>query len=310
MLLLDIPLLSETDYPNGFYAAVGPGGDGRWPGCEIYKSIDGGTTYQSVGGSLVSDTIGLAQSTLGDWTGGNNFDESNFLDVFITDPDNELVSVSEEAVLNGANRFAIGTPNFWEVAQFKTATLTAPQTYRLTGLLRGRYGTEWAMGTHGGSDFFVLLPPSVNINAPAAELGSSRKYKAVTLGQPLADAVSQDFINTGVAVHPYSPAWVEGGRNAAGDITINWARRTRYNGTWRESVEVPLNEALEKYRITFYTAGFAAAVSYFDVTTTASTTTYSAAAQVADFGSLQNPLYCSVWQWGQYGSGYEKRAII
>jgi hypothetical protein len=310
LVLLDIPLLQETDYPNGFYAAVGPAAVGRWPGAEVYKSVDGGSTYTSVGGSLVSDTIGLATSTLGNWTGGNNFDETNHLDVAIDDPDNELVSVSEEAVLNGANRFAIGSASAgWEVAQFKTATLLSAGHYRLTGFLRGRYGTEWAIPGHAAAETFVLLPTSININRPAADLGTARKYKAVTLGQPLADAAPVDFYNVGVAVIPYSPVLVEGGRNAAGDITINWARRTRIGGVWLESVEVPLSEPVEKYRITFYTTAFGAAVSYFEVTA-ATTVTYSAIAQGVDFGSLQNPLYVGVRQWGQYGLGYEGRATI
>ena len=310
LVLLDIPLLQETDYPNGFYAAVGPAAVGRWPGSEVYKSVDGGSTYTSVGGSLVSDTIGIATSTLGNWTGGNNFDETNHLDVAIDDPDNELVSVSEEAVLNGANRFAIGSASAgWEVAQFKTATLLSAGHYRLTGFLRGRYGTEWAIPGHAAAETFVLLPTSININRPAADLGTTRKYKAVTLGQPLADATPVDFLNVGVAVIPYSPVLVEGGRNAAGEIIINWARRTRIGGVWLESVEVPLSEPVEKYRITFYTTAFGAAVSYFEVTA-ATTVTYSAIAQGVDFGSLQNPLYVGVRQWGQYGLGYEGRATI
>jgi hypothetical protein len=310
MVLLDLPLLLETDYPNGFYAAVGPAAPGRWGGAQIFKSIDGGSTYAAVGESLVSDTIGLATSTLGNWTGGNNFDESHYLDVVIADPDNELVSVSEEAVLNGANRFALGTEGTqWEVIQFKTATLTAPQTYRLTGFLRGRYGTEWRMGTHVANEIFVLLPTSININRPAADLGTTRKYKAVTLGTPMADATPVDFYNIGVAVIPYSPVLIHGGRNDVGDITINWARRTRIGGAWLESVEVPLNEPLEKYRITFYTAGFAAVVSYLEVSN-ATTVTYLAVSQGVDFGSLQNPLYVGVRQWGQYGLGYEGRATI
>ena len=310
MVLLDLPLLSESDYPNGFYAAVGPAAVGRWPGAQVLKSVDGGSTYTAAGESLVADTIGSALSTLGNWTGGNNFDEKNRLDVVIDDPDNELVSVSEQAVLNGANRFSIGSASAgWEVAQFKTATLTGPQQYRLSGLLRGRYGTERLIGTHGANETFVLLPTSINVNSPAGEIGASRKYKGVTLGMPSAGVAPVDFINTGVAVKPYTPVLVEGGRNAAGDITINWARRTRINGVWLESVEVPLNEPTEKYRVMFYTTGFAAEKSYFDVTA-ATTVTYLAVSQGVDFGSLQNPLYVGVRQFGQYGLGYETRTTI
>jgi len=309
MVLLDIPLLQETDYPNGFYAAVGPAESGRWPGAQVFKSVDGGSTYTAVGESLVSDTIGTASNVLEDWTGGNNFDESNYLDVTLDDPDNELVSVSEEAILNGANRFAIGSHERWEVAQFKTATLTAPATYRLTGFLRGRYGTEWAIPDHAAAETFVLLPPTININSPAVDIGATRKYKAVTLGTPLADAAPVDFTSHAVAKITYSPVLVEGGRNAAGDITINWARRTRIGGVWLESVEVPLSEPSEKYRVTFYTAGFGAAISYYDITA-ATTATYTALNQSIDFGSPQDPLSVGVRQFGQYGLGYEGRATI
>jgi hypothetical protein len=310
LILLDIPLLNETDYPNGPYAAVGPAAVGRWPGCEVYKSVDGGTTYNSVGGSLLPDVIGTAVNALGNWTGGNNFDESNKLNIILDNPDDVLISVSEAAVLNGANGFVIGSEVIgWEVVQYKTATLTAPGQYTLTGFLRGRFGTEWMIGSHGPAENFVLLRPTININGPSSEIGSPRKYKAVTLGQPLADAAAHDFTNYGIPKRTYSPVLIDGGRNAAGDITINWARRTRINGVWRESVEVPLNEAVEKYRVTFYTAAFGAAISYFEITS-ATTATYSALAQAIDFGTPQNPLCVGVRQWGEYGLGYEGRAII
>ena len=284
---------------------------GAGQGLPYISQSDGGTTYTSVGETLVADTIGLATNTLGNWTGGNNFDETNHLDVALDDPDNELDSYSEDAVLNGAGGYLVGSAaTGWEVFQAKTATLTAPGVYTLTGFLRGRYGTEWMMPLHGASETFIKLRPTININSPTGDLNATRKYKAVTLGMPLADADSEDFVNTGVALKPYSPVHLEGGRDASGNLTIQWMRRTRIGGVWLENVEVPLGETVEYYRIFIYSSNTYATVLREIYQSPNDVYTYTAADQTTDFGSTQATVYCGVVQGGAYGNGYETRGAL
>lgn len=307
MVLLDIPILSSGDFPYGFYAAVAPAASGSWTGAEVYQSNDGGTTYNSVGSSVSADIIGDASSALGNWVGGNNFDESNLLTVTLGFGGGTLSSASETAVLNGANLCAVGSATTgWELLQFKTATLIATDTYILSGFLRGRYGTEWMMPLHSSSETFVMLPTSININGPYAELGSSRKFKGVSFGTTMAAATVQDFTNNGVAIKPLSPVALAAGRTQEGGLQIEWIARVRYNGTWLNNVDVTLTDD-DIYEVQLYTDGTYTTVATGNLAT-GQTITFTEAELFAAFGSpTPATIYFDVAQSGLYGFGYAAR---
>lgn len=304
LLMLDLPLISDSDYPNGHYAAMAGSVDDSWGGGELDKSIDGGTTYSSLLTTLVADTIGTASTVLADFFGGNIFDNINSVTVVIGLGGGTLTSTTELGVLNGANEAMLGD----EIIQFTTATLTAPSTYALTGLLRGRRGTEFATGLHGASEDFVLLPASININGSYAELGVSRKYKGVTSGTLVADATAVDFTNNGVALRPYSAVLLGGGRNEAGDIILNWTPRTRTNGEWVDYVDATMSDAND-WELSFFTdATYASAILITNIYGGSNTYTLSVADQVTLYGSPSpNPLYWSVRQIGAFLLGTEAR---
>lgn len=308
VMLLDLPLIRDTDQPNGHYAALTPAAVGTWSGANLYKSIDGGSSYTTINSTVIGDTVGTVAAAVGNFTGGNSFDETNVITVVLAG--GTLVSASEDAVLNGANPCIIGAASTaWEVLQFKTATLVAANTYELSGLLRGRRGTEWAISTHAASEVFVLLPTTINVTAPFAELGALRKYKAVTFGKTLASAASNDFTNNGIALKPYAPSSIDAGRDGSGNLTVEWMRRSRLGGAWLEGVEVQLNEAVEAYRVRVYTTSGYATVAR-EITTSTETASYTAAEQTTDFGSAQATIYIDVAQLGSYGYGYAARGAV
>jgi len=118
-----------------------------------------------------------------------------------------------------------------------------------------------------------------------------------------------DFTNTGRILRCYSPVLLGGGRNAAGDIVLNWTRRTRVGGAWLNGTEVPLGEASEQYTLNWYSAAYAAllgsdtsATPTFTLTVARQTTLYGGAVAVGD-------LHWGVQQVGALGAGYEARAI-
>ena len=194
LVLLDIPIVSQGDYPFGFYAAAGPTTDGRWPGYSLFKSIDGGTTYNQVASSSTATTMGRVSSgSLASYALGDVVDEST-VTVVLTDADATLETITGTALTNGGNLCAIRSGSTWELCNFRDAVLTGPATYELTGFLRGRKSTTTA--GHADGDTFVLLP-TLNVDAPESELGVSLKYKAVTYGAAVADATAIDFTNTG-----------------------------------------------------------------------------------------------------------------
>lgn len=161
-----------------------------------------------------------------------------------------LTNATESEVLNGANYCVLGG----EILQFTTATLIATNTYQLSGFLRGRRGTEWAMSTHSAGDSSVLAETATwrNISQDNAEIGIERKYRCATFGQKLSEAATVNFENDAARLKPYSPSHIEGFRDASNNLTVNWIRRTRIDGQWRDGVDVPLSEAVELYDVEIY----------------------------------------------------------
>jgi len=301
--LLDIPLVADGDFPNGYYYAVAGLSPTGWPGAVLFKSDDGGVNFAEIADTSNPSSIGRALSVLGDFAGGNTFDELNSVNVVIDSGSPALDSSNTLGVLNGANTAMLGA----EMIQFRTATLVSGSVYTLSGLLRGRRGTDWAMGSHATGDIFVLLPAN-NVNGPFAELASTRVYRGITLGAPLSSEGNISFSNDGTALRPYAPVALGGGRNAAGDIILNWTRRTRIGGAWLDFVDVPLSETVESYQVLFYSDGTYTSQVYA-VNPLVQTYTFTAADQTTVYGSPQATLYWGVLQYGSFEPGYEARAV-
>lgn len=296
LLLLDIPLVRDIDAPNGFYAAMAGAERRSWAGATLFRSIDGGVSYSALVTDTTPDTFGTCSTVLGDFAGGNTFDEGNTLTVVLSPGAGTLESSNELGVLNGANLAAVGSGADIEIIQFRDAILTGTNTYELSGLLRGRKGTEWMIGAHVADESFCLLPTSANPASTFDELGAEFLYKAVTSGRALSTASPVPFTNNGAALRPYSPSHLGGGRNAGGDIILNWTPRER----------IPGGDALD-FTVRVYTDN-----TYSSVVTTigslSTTATYTAANQTIDFGSPQATIYWDVRQNGLYESGPPTRA--
>ena len=286
---LDIPLLRDQDEDAGFYVAA-CGYTSGWSGCILFKSTDSGSTYSEIATITQAATIGYALSALGDFAGGNVFDEANFVDVFLFN--GTLSSVTETQALNGANPIVLGN----EELNFKNAVLIATNTYRVSGFLRGRKGTESAMASHLAGDRFVFADISTwrRISASSAEIGVTRYYKAVSFGMTLQQTSARAFANSADGLECLSVVNPGVGVDAAGNATINFSRRGRLYAEWRDYVDVPLSEATESYEIEVWSYGFAALKRTIAVS--AQTASYTAAQQVTDFGSVQRIFNLKIYQ--------------
>lgn len=311
LILLDLPLIRDTDNSVGFYAAMAGALQPSWVGATLFKSIDGGTTWNSELLDTVSETFGDCSTILGDFTGGNVFDEVNSLTVVLSLGAGTLSSSNRLGVLNGANTAAVGTPGTtgirnMEIIQFRDAQLIGTRTYKLTGLRRGRRGSEWMIPLHASGEKFILLP-ATNVLGDPAELYLDRKYRAVTSGRALSTGAVMDFTNYGIAVLPYAPCKLGGGRESNNDVILNWVRRTRIGGGWRDFTDVPLSEATELYQIRIYGESGYTTVKRV-VTSSTQTYTYSAVDQTTDFGTPQSVVYWGVSQLGTFAWGTEAKA--
>ena len=176
-------------------------------------------------------------------------------DLLVRIASGQLSSSAVLSVLNGANAAAIGdgSTGNWEVIQFESAVLIAPNVYAIRNRLRGQAGSDgimpwsWPVGS-----MFVLLDAAVpQIGLKASERGLVRFYRTglSSLGYADANVVVRQQAFTGIGLRPYSVAHLAAAGAAGSDVVFSWFRRTRIEGDSWESVEVPLGEASERYRI-------------------------------------------------------------
>jgi hypothetical protein len=166
-------------------------------------------------------------------------------DVQLIDPDQWLLSCDDEALVNGANLAVLGS----ELIQFGSAEPLGEGRFRLSRLLRGRGGTEWAMNSHTIDEPFALIQPDSVRPVPLAGWKIGAGITAAVHNLSGTTSNSDAIVLNGESLRPLSPvrakAWIE----ESGDLTIEWTRRTRAASAWVDEVDVPLGERVELYRV-------------------------------------------------------------
>lgn len=307
LVLLDLPALPFDTGSDGVLRAAFVALGDSWTGAALFRSADGGeqggNNFSQIATTSSRAVKGALLDELGDWTGGNLFDTINYIDVVMVY--GELSSVSDLALLNGANAAIVGN----EIVQFRDAELIGAGRYRLTKLLRGRIGTEHEITTHEpGTDFILIDNSLANIAMPSSTFGLLRHYKAVTNTDTLTATSEAPYIYTGKTLRPYSPSHIKGARDGGNNLTITWLRRTRINGEWRDGVDVALGEDSERYEVEILNGS--TVVRTISGLTSASAS-YSAANQTTDFGSPQPSVSVRIYQLSAaFGRGVPREATI
>jgi hypothetical protein len=296
--LLDIPPLRDQDARNysHYWAAHGLLSD--WPGATLVKFND--DTYTAVATTSSASVAGYATTALGGFTGKNVFDESNTVRVFVN---GTLETKTTIQVLAGGNVAKLGD----EVISFRTATLVSTGVYDLTGLLRGRLGTDWATADHAVNDEFVLLTTAMrNVEVQSSDLNVAKLYGSISNGRTLEDASYSSFTYTGNNLKPFSPVHLGGGTTGTGTAwTIRWMRRSRLAWEWIDGVDVDADETAYNFEVRIHDSSGTVLRTITVSSATAGadgriSTTYSNADQTTDFGEHQKVLYVSVRQIGAY----------
>jgi hypothetical protein len=156
-----------------------------------------------------------------------------------------LFHCDDDGLMAGANLAMLGN----ELIQFGRAEELEPGTYRLSRLLRGRRGTEWAAAGHEIGEPFCLVDQAVRpIELSPAAAGSMLTAIAHGIGDaaPLPRA---ERLVSGEAMRPPSPChlagWVSGGL-----LRAEWVRRSHRGWAWLDEVGVADDSFSEAYRVT------------------------------------------------------------
>lgn len=207
--------------------------------------------------------------------------------------------------------------NGGELIQFQTCTKTGDNTYVLTGLHRGLYGTEPVVLNHSPTDTFVLLG---DVN------GNLDETSIVPIPAALGTSRGKGIVVTFGTTNPYQSAHVQAvyagnlrqriiagfkASLAGGNMTMTWERSTRYAGddALADGAEVvPLNSPIESYEL-YLCKGTGASLNIYDPSTymrrvtvqNARTFVYTSAMMTADtFVPALHQLTVVIWQSGAY----------
>lgn len=298
LALLDLPLGVEELPTRARLFAAAAGDEAGWRRAALMASLDGGASWDALGAQPQPAIMGRSLNAL-EPASSAMFDDKGELEVELLNETMWLEGRSDAALAGGANLAALGR----ELLQFGRAEPLGGNRFRLTRLLRGRLGTEWA-SEHSADDAFVLIErESLALIEPGAgALGAEARLLASGLGDGPEGVSAATFV-TGEAIRPPSPVHLRAERRADGAIAIGWTRRSRNGWAWLDSAEAPLGEQSKAYRLTLSGAGFERSVELPD-----SGFLYSAGAQAAD--GLTGPLTISVAQLGSLAASREARLIL
>ncbi len=302
---LDLPLLRGDELPEcGYVAAL----QSPWPGgVAIYTSPET-TGYQL---RALASAPAVMGTILDPMPAGPEGVMDLATHIRVEVGGGELVSVSGLQLLSGANAAAVrNEAGEWEVFQYAAATLVAPSTYELSGLLRGQAGTGHAMRSPlaSGARFVALTVEVEAIPLTVDELHLPLSWRFGPSARAIGDVSYQDRQHafSGIGLRPLSPVHVKG-RRSAGDLIITWIRRTRLGGDNWEAAEVPLAEESERYEVDIMSGTTAVRT----LSANEPSVVYSAAEQIADFGATQPACTVIVFQLGAvFGRGSPAAAVV
>lgn len=182
------------------------------------------------------------------------FDRGSAVEISLVPADLSLTGATMRQLAMGANRAVLGE----EIVQFAEAQPLGGARWRLSGLWRGRGGTEHAVGTHRTGESFTLLDGTGTVlNQPGT--GNAAASRIVAIGVADAQPVMAAIAMQGIGSRPPSPVHGRWTRTVDGSFRLTWTRRARGGWAWLDHVETALAEQAEAYEITFGTAGTATA---------------------------------------------------
>lgn len=302
--VLDMPIISESDNDVGAYFVVNRTNNSmKWQGAEIETSNARDGEYLALTQAKKEASIGYCLNRLGGYDETlNDMDSINYIDIFTY---KTLNSITFDNLTNFSNLVVIGN----EYVQFMTATPLGQNKYRLTNLLRGRFGTEQAINTHEDNErltVFNYYDGTLNrFLKDSSFLHSTIYLKATTYGTLVSKSNPTEFYNTAKGLKPYAVCNVTHYRNN-NDLNISWMKRVRGNALLKDLIDVNDLDA-DSYEIDIIKNGSVIRT----IKTTNLNCVYTSAQQIEDFGSVQSSITVIIYKINSIiGRGFAKQLTI
>ncbi|HTU11424.1 MAG TPA: phage tail protein [Allosphingosinicella sp.] len=292
--LLELPLSDGPETRSLVYVAAA-GASAGWRRAGLLTSFDDGASWQSLGGTAAPATLGSTMAALPP-AGSALFDTVSVFEVELLNDGMWLEGRGDDALVAGANLALVGD----ELIQFGVVEPLGDRRFRLSRLLRGRRGTEWATGDHASVERFVLIERE-SLAVFEAPAGADVRLLATGVGDG-SEGVSESIVVSGIALRPPTPVHLAASEAGAGDLFISWVRRSRQGWNWISGADTPLGEESELYRLVITGPDFER-----NVETTEPSYLYTAIERGID-GS--GPLTISVTQAGSFGTSLPGTLVL
>ncbi|MBC2670922.1 phage tail protein [Novosphingobium piscinae] len=169
-------------------------------------------------------------------------DRASQVTVALLGPDTVLAEATGVRLAQGANRALLGD----EIIQFARAEPLGAGRWQLSGLLRGRGGTEAAAAGHAVGERFVLLDDSLLV-LDGTLAATADRIAAIGLVDP--EPVTSAVALRGIGARPLAPVHPRARALADGALALSWTRRARGAWRWADEADVPLHEEAERYAV-------------------------------------------------------------
>jgi hypothetical protein len=217
----------------------------NWSGAALFGD-DGSGSLQSLGPSGRARSVtGTATSVL-PAASPLLFDRHRNVTVELLAEDMNLANATARQLVSGANKALIGS----EILQFAKAEPLDGRSWRLSGLLRGRGGTESAVFGHQTGERFVLLDQRIR-QLDQALVSGGPDALIVAAGRGDADPVASPIALRGISLRPPSPVHPRSSILPDGSLRMCWTRRARGAWLWLDGADTPLVEETERYLVTY-----------------------------------------------------------
>lgn len=246
---IEVPADGTSGSSSSVLFAVPSATSSGWRGAALF--VDQGGTLVGIGSTGTQRAVaGLLVAPIGS-SAGTLIEPAATLEVELPAEDLSFESTDLAGLAMGENRLLIGS----EIIQFLEANQVGPYRWNLSGLLRGRAGTEEAakMG-HKTGTLAVLIDDRLTALDPAlVPSAAGTRIAAIGLGDN--EAVFAELQNAGLSRRPPNPVHARLTVLPDDSWELCWTRRARGQWGWADESDVPLVEEQELYTVSFGPSG-------------------------------------------------------
>lgn len=245
LAVCELPWDGNPSSPVPLILAAASSVSPAWSGASLYVDQGDGAFLPLGATGRARAIIGQAISVLPAAT-PQLYDRHSSVIVELVGQDMALANATMRQLAMGANRALLGQ----ELVQFSRADPLGGGQWHLSGLLRGRGGTEAAIHGHGANERFILLDGTGTQLDPQA-IGNVPETLIAAIGLGDSGPVTAPVALRGIGLRPPCPVHPRVALAANGDCSLGWTRRARGGWLWEDAVETALNEQAEAYVVTF-----------------------------------------------------------